>query len=248
MNDETVYALNTINRQFYAACAADFDVTRAGAWKGWIMLLPYLNVPADAMRVLDVGCGNGRLGAFLIKRLPVPVVYHGIDFSEGLLDAAQRALEKYPSAQVTLEARDVIEQSQFSDLARFDLICAFGLLHHVPGAERRAALIQALADHVHPGGMLVWTEWRFHEYERFRERVIATPGDLDMEHGDFLLDWGGSAGMPPDVARRYCHHIDDAESERLIRVSGLELVTTYRADGHTRDCNRYVVLRRHENS
>ncbi len=248
MNDETAYALNMINRQFYAACAADFDVTRAGAWKGWQMLLPYLNVPSNAVRVLDVGCGNGRFGAFLMKRLSVPVIYHGIDFSEGLLEAARRTLGTYPSAQVTLEARDVIEQPHLSDLAGFDLIAAFGLLHHVPGVDRRAALIHALADRVLPGGMLVWTEWRFHEYERFRERVIATPGDLDVEHGDYLLDWGGSAGMPPDVARRYCHYIDDAESERLIHASGLELVTTYRADGHTRDCNRYVVVRRDENS
>ncbi len=246
MNDDTIHALNTINRQFYAACAADFDVTRAGAWKGWIMLLPYMQIPAEAMRVLDVGCGNGRLGAFLMKRFPV--VYHGIDFSEGLLDAARRTLAAY--AQVTLEARDLIEQPpDLSEQDRYHLVCAFGLLHHVPGAARREALIKSLAEQVQPGGMLVWTEWRFHEYERFRERVIATPADLlpEMEPGDFLLDWGGSAGMSAELARRYCHYIDDAESERLIRASGLELVTTYRADGHTRDCNRYVILRRHEN-
>ena len=44
----------------------------------------------DQISVLDLGCGNGGMGAFLRER-GVPVHYTGVDFSEPLLQAAREA-------------------------------------------------------------------------------------------------------------------------------------------------------------
>ncbi len=116
----------------------------------------------------------------------------------------------------------------------------FGVLHHVPGAEQRAALLRALADRVAPGGILAFTEWRFADEPRFRERIVAWDavaeyGDLAVEPGDYLLDW--RRGTP---ALRYCHHVDDAEHARLIAAAGLRQVAEYRADA----ANRYAILQK----
>ncbi|MFN8530993.1 MAG: class I SAM-dependent methyltransferase [Anaerolineae bacterium] len=249
MKSSTVHRLNAINRAFYAACAVDFDVTRAGAWRGWGELLPSLHIPAEVSEphpytVLDVGCGNGRLGVFLAKRLQVPIHYHGLDNSETLLNAAHTALSKVPNLSFSLDLRDVVETPP--DAGAYNLVAAMGILHHIPGVAQREQFVRALADRVAVGGRLVWTEWRFAEYERFRERMIPMLPDLvgEVEPGDYLLDWGGSAGAPPELSRRYCHAVDDAESERLIAAAGLPVYTIFRSDGHTRDANRYVVLHR----
>ncbi|MDX2161373.1 MAG: class I SAM-dependent methyltransferase [bacterium] len=245
MRQPIIDRLNAINHTFYQACAADFDATRAGAWPGWARLLPLLPTPADCpFAVLDAGCGNGRLGVYLAHHLNAPLHYHGVDFSANLLQAARAALDVLPNVQVTLETRDLTAQPL--DAGAYDRVAAVGVLQHIPGGENRAQFVRTLADRVRPGGVLVWTEWRFAEFPRFQRHIIAPPPDLieHLEPGDHLLDWGGSEGAAPDVARRYCHYIDDAESERLIAATRLTLEVLYRADGHTRTTNRYVVLRR----
>lgn len=239
-----IHALNAINRRFYAAVADDFSTTRAKAWRGWRDVLPHIPMPSDRpLRVLDVGCGNGRFAAYLVERLRRPIAYHGVDFSDGLLARAAADLHALPDLTITLETRDVIEGSLPHE--RYDVVAAFGVLHHIPGADHRQAFVHQLADRVAPGGVLAWTEWRFYEQPRFHEHLVAFPPALaaHIETQDYLLDWKASPHAG-DSALRYCHYIDDAESETLVAAARLDLITTYRADGDTRDGNRYVLMRR----
>ena len=185
--------------------------------------------------VLDVGCGNGRLGVFLRDHLP-NLRYHGMDNSPALLDHARAAL---PEGR--FEERDIVEHPPES--SAYDLVALFGVLHHIPGADRRVELLRALADRVAPGGLLVFAAWRFYEFERFRDRIAAwdtlpDAATLQIEPGDYLLDWRRG-----ERALRYCHYVDDAEHARLIAVTGLAPIADYRADGFTGTVNRYTVLK-----
>lgn len=238
MDDTTILQLNAINRAFYAQVADEFDATRAGAWAGWERLIPYL---IGVQSVLDVGCGNGRFGVFLAQHAAAPLSYHGIDNSAALLARARTALSDQPNLAAVLEARDLVEQPLDVSYDGYDLVVGFGVLHHIPGADRRRAFIRALADQVAPRGLLIYTEWRFYEQARFRAKVIPFPPEIapHVEANDFLLDWGGDS-----AAVRYCHYVDDAEHTALIEGSGLALVETFRADGHSGDTNVYCVLRK----
>ncbi len=239
MDDETIRRLNAINRQFYATVADEFDTTRGRAWAGWERLISYLaplsffgegsGVRSKTISVLDVGCGNGRFGVFLREKFGV--VYHGMDNSPALLDHARVSL---PDA--TFEERDIVENPP--DSGAYDLVVLFGVLHHIPGADRRLALMRQLAERVNPGGLLIFAAWRFYEYPRFRDRITAWDSDLQVEAGDYLLDWRRG-----EWALRYCHYVDDAEQAQLVAATGLNLVTQYRADGSTGDANLYTVMK-----
>jgi len=228
MDDETIRRLNRINQDFYTATADRFDLLRRGSWPGWKPLLQYL---PQKINVLDVGCGNGRFGAFLARQREL--TYHGIDNNLRLLDHARTTLS---GTDATLELRDIIENPP--EDGQYDLVAAFGLLHHVPGKQQRLHLMQRLAALVVPGGVLACACWRFYEYERFREKIMPWPDGLDREPGDYLLDWRRG-----ENAIRYCHYIDDTEHAALIAASGLSEITTYRADGETHGANRYSILR-----
>ncbi len=228
MDDTTIRRLNRLNQDFYSATADRFDLLRRGSWPGWMPLLPYL---PQKVRVLDVGCGNGRFGLFLARQRDV--TYHGIDNNPRLLERAQTILA---GIEATLELRDVVENPPDSGV--YDLVALFGMLHHVPGSQRRLDLMRRLASLVAPGGLLAFACWRFYEYERFREKFVPWPDNLDREAGDYLLDWRRG-----ENAIRYCHYIDDAEHVGLIAASGLSQIETYRADGETHDANRYSILR-----
>lgn len=230
MDIETIKKLNTINREFYRTTAEAFDKTRAGAWQGWSPLIPYLSTP---LKVLDIGCGNGRFGAFLAETLEGPITYHGLDNSTELLAYARTALtDEYPNLDITLTERDIVMHPPDEDL--YDLVVLFGVIHHIPGLRSRLRFMEKIAQRVRQGGILAFASWRFYEFERFRERIIPWDDDIQVEAGDYLLDW--KAG---DHAIRYCHYVSDAEQDQLIKVSNLTELERYRADGF----NCYSILR-----
>jgi len=249
VTDETAHALAELNRRFYAERAADFAETRQHPWAGFERCLPFLAPPTAhsagpaPWRVLDAGCGNGRLGAFLRERADGPLAYLGIDESERLLAGARERLSGWDGARLT--RADLL--SFALPRAGFDAVVLFGVLHHVPGRERREALMTGLGDALAPGGHLLATIWRADRFERFRDRFvpwqrcrertgIAVDPD-DLEPGDVLLPW-----KQDPTAVRYCHFPSEAEVAGLVDASGLSVRETFDADGREGELNRYWVL------
>ncbi|MBI1259138.1 MAG: methyltransferase domain-containing protein [Chloroflexi bacterium] len=233
MDEAVIRTLNDINRRFYAAVAGEFDASRQQPWEGWKRVInAFENGKNHSVMVLDVGCGNGRFGRFLAEQLGKDRLrYVGIDSSPALLERAKIALDGLESH---LEQRDIVEHPPDAALGTFDLVVLFGVLHHIPGADRRLSLLRALGERVAPGGLLVFTEWRFLEVASLRERIVPWEVNLAVEAGDYLLDWRRG-----ERALRYCHAVDDAEHARLVRAAGLRLVEEFRADA----ANRYTVLK-----
>lgn len=234
MDARTQQRLNEINHRFYASTAAAFDQSRNRAWPGWLRLREALRAP---LRVLDVGCGNGRFGLFLAESFPGAVHYDGLDSSPALLQFARTALAAADLASFTLAEYDFLDTPLPS--AQYDLVALFGVIHHVPGAQTRRDFLAQLAACVAEGGLLCFAAWCFYEYDRFRERLVPWPQDLPTEPNDYLLDW--RAG---ERALRYCHYVDEAEHAALIAATGLEEVITFRADGADGAMNRYSILRK----
>ena len=203
-------------------------------------------VRESPLEVLDVGCGNGRFAAFLEAR-GIPFRYLGIDASAPLLEHARA--RRLPPELATWRCADFLEQPADSSLParRFGLVVLFGVLHHVPGRDRRLALLRALARRLQPDGLLALTAWQFEAFRRFRDRLLSwqafnerapEPVDLaQLERGDHLLPWGRGHGV------RFCHFAHDVEMEGLLKQAGLDPVDRYRDDGRSRDLNRYFVVR-----
>ncbi len=236
MDVNLIRRLNQLNKDFYTQTAESFSQSRDHAWEGWLRLLPYLKPP---LSVLDVGCGNGRFGIFLHEQFGDGIGYHGLDNAPALLDFARQAFDER-GLSFTLENRDIVENPP--DTGEYDLVVAFGVLHHIPGYQNRHEFVRHLGQRVKKDGCLVFTTWRFYEQPRFRGRVVAWPDDFAVEAHDYLLDW--RRGIEAKPALRYCHYVDDAEHQSLITATDLTEIITYRADGRSGDLNGYSILRR----
>ena len=137
MKPETVTYLNSLNRQFYETTASAFDETRQHPWDGWERLRA--NLPAARpLRVLDVGCGNGRFGVFLADELSA-MTYHGMDNNPTLLGYARDVLQGRPGITTTFSQQDIVADG-LAVTGDYDLVVLFGVIHHVPGAAKTAPL------------------------------------------------------------------------------------------------------------
>ncbi len=83
-------------------------------------------------RVLDVGCGSGRIGEFVLEAGASE--YVGIDFAEPMIEMARSRLERFgPRAQLMLD--DFLAARIPGP---FDVVLALGLFDYLPEPERFA--------------------------------------------------------------------------------------------------------------
>ena len=246
MNTATQTALRRINRDFYSRHAADFDRTRhPGGWPGWRRVVETASQASDSpLHVLDLGCGNGRFALFLEGNPDLrghrPFTYLGIDLSAELIAHARTANAGPDHIRFRV---DDIEACRL-DRQACDLVVLFGVLHHLPGFDTRRRTLERAAAAVAPGGLLVLTCWQFADDARFGSRRLdwASEAGVDpaeLEPGDHLLRWGDDRSS----ARRYCHHTDGPELDRLVHGLPLAEVARYRSDGPGGRQNLYSLLR-----
>lgn len=241
MNPTTYEALIALNRDFYTGFADAFARTRRSWPLGFTLILPYLQPAAN---VLDLGCGNGRLLAFLAAR-GWAGDYLGLDSSAGLLAEAQALAAAYPQVQAGFVQADLLG-IEWCDRVRatagtVEAITCLAVLHHIPGAANRARFLAQCKTLLAPGGRLVVSTWQFMTSERLCARVLPweTVGlrTADLEAGDYLLAWGQGA-----VGRRYCAFLNLEALASLAEEAGLAIDATHYADGHEGNLNLYAVL------
>lgn len=253
MDIELIKRLNQLNTDFYNTTAIDFDDSRHYFWQGWDKIPPFLDDFED-IRVADIGCGNGRFGQFLLEKCPqVKLSYTGIDANKRLLSFAEENLQgKIPALH--LDQVDIIQSlldnEDFLNNQKFQLITCFGVFHHVPSFELRLKLLKYLLSKLSANGTLIVSVWMFMEYERFRKKIIRTDEKNDsqklekyslnlinLEKNDYILDWKRGT-----EALRFCHYIDEQEQNLLLEKSGAKLKKSFRADGKENDVNQYLIL------
>ncbi len=245
MDPATQERLLALNRTFYITVATHFDQTRQGCTPGLARLLCWVpHIPADRpLRVVDVGCGNGRLAA-LLDTLGRPVEYTGVDGNATLLARAQDRAASLRHTRLHLIQADIARPDWTAPLASspgFDLVCCLATLQHMPGYSLRRQVMADLAQLTAPTGRLVVSSWQFLTSDRLGARQLAWEQvgltAADVEPGDALLPWRQGT-----LAVRYVHQIDAAEMERLAQEVGLVTVDQFRADGREGNLNLYMLL------
>jgi tRNA (uracil-5-)-methyltransferase TRM9 len=236
VNPTTISHLLDLNRQFYQTFAVQFSDTRHRLQPGVIQILEQILSEDD---LLDLGCGNGELGREL-ARCGHAGSYTGLDFSPALIkQAAADQPAHFNFVQADLSTADWDAPLIGS---QYDVILAFAVLHHLPGAELRLQVLQKVKPLLAPGGRFIHSEWQFLNSTRLATRVqpweVVGLSESDVDPGDFLLDWHyGGSGL------RYVHHFSESELAELAGMTGFEVVDSFLSDGENRRLGLYQMWR-----
>lgn len=190
-------------------------------------------------RVLEVGCGTGRVTSLLAPRVG-PVV--AVDLSPDML---RRARERFGSgAAVRLLRADVMQLPLRSG---FDLaVGANGVFSHLLGDEQRLRALRQIRGRLRPGGTLLMDAFWL---SRERRSECSAPGgdrrSRTVGQGPDALEVAEHWVCDPETARclvRYRYRrpdgaVDEAESElrhwtreevhRLLPEAGLRVTGTW---------------------
>lgn len=198
----------------YDQIADDFSATRAFPWAEMKNLVA--EYVQSGERILDAGCGNGRLYELVKDK---PVFYEGIDGSSRLV-ALAKAKYGCHFSQKNLITRDSFPPNSFS------LIFCIATFQHVPGAEYRQQVLQNFYNWLLPGSYFIMINWNILVQPKFQPYLQKAKKLLDggLDDGDIMYPW---RSQKPAVVYRYYHGFSETELNDLLTATGFKVVRQY---------------------
>ncbi len=214
MKRETISKILQQTEQGYDLISEKFSQTRKHFW-GELEFIKKYTKKGD--KVLDYGCGSGRLlELFGDKKID----YMGVDVSDKLINIAENnyggknKFFKLVSGQVSLPFPDNY----------FNTIYSIAVFHHLPDKKYRLRIVKDLHRVLKPGGYIVVTVWNLWQ-PKYRSKILANWKNKilrksDLDWNDCRIDFAGNDGVKFE---RFHHAFSKKELKKLFRKVGFKI-------------------------
>jgi len=227
MKDKYARDLLKKTKRDYEEIAEHFSETRVKLWKDIIFLADFVN---DGDKILDLGCGNGRLfELFRDKKID----YIGIDLSKKLIEIARDKYKDYPNVKFLV--RDALDTG--FDENSFDLVYSIALLHQIPSKKYRLQSLNEVNRILKSEGFLIVTVWNLWQ-KKYIKNILKTfilkikiPGSTKLDFKDTFIPWKKRNGT---TINRYYHAFTIKELRKIVKEVGFKIIDV----GYTKRDNK----------
>jgi len=212
--------INQQTRDNYNIVAKHFSQTRQFLWQELKPFLTYIN-PND--KVLDVGCGNGRLfGAINSLNPTININYLGIDFSQELLSLAKK---DYSQAKFILA--DITDKNTWANLKNSDIAFCIAMFHHLPTRSLQFKVLRLIRKSLKKNGLLVISVWNLWQKKYWQTHLDSLNWKLKS---GFKLRW---LKLPYKISdgkttikqvNRFCYCFTLNELDNLLTKAGFKIL------------------------
>ena len=136
-----------------------------------LSLFDAISLP-DRPQGLEIGCGQGIGTRILVERYGARVV--ATDVEAGQVELAKRRLADLQGSEIEFRECDA-RNMPFED-GSFDVVCAFGVLHHIDPGWRKA--VAEVGRVLKTGGCFIFIDWLWSE--RISRLIQKTITDWDI--------------------------------------------------------------------
>ncbi len=175
MDQETAKKILQETEVGYDLIASKFSETRKHFWRGLEFIGDYAKI---GDKILDFGCGNGRLLELFANK---KINYYGTDISEKLI---QLAKQKYADAHFTKTNPSQTSLAFANEF--FNTTYSIAVFHHFPSEEYRKKIAQELYRVTKKDGYIIITVWNLWQ-GRYIKNVLKNWKNKIFDKSD--LDW-----------------------------------------------------------
>ncbi len=202
----------------YNLIAEHFSQTRRFIWQD---LRPFLKLVRPGDKVLDAGCGTGRLATALQSR---KINYLGLDFSQKQLDCGRRQNPGFD-----FQLADLTEAQTWQGLKDFDICFCIAVLHHLPTPDLQLEVLRRIRAALKKNGWLVLSVWNLWQRRFWRPHLDQLRWKINRGGRWRWLQVPYQSG-PKLVVNRFYYAFTPWELKKLVKKAGfqVEKVTTGR--------------------
>ncbi len=234
MNQQTAENLMRITEESYQKIASSFSETRNFSWGELDLAIEkYLK---NNIKILDLGCGNGRLLISLKKYLE-NFDYTGVDSCLELIKKASilssRAISRAclpvgrGSQIISFIHQNILDLKNFSDNS-FDCIFMIASFNHIAGKELQERTLLEIKRILKPNGILImtnWNLWQLRSKKSFWRNKLFTRHSTTFE--TLTLDTFDTITLWQNQFPLYYHAFTLGELKKLLQKTNLKILENY---------------------
>lgn len=185
-------------REFYDAEAKKYAQTREKhRSEAKIFLDEIQNNEKKTIKILEFGCGWGRLLKYIKDISGKKIQYIGVDLSQELLNIAKKQIKATDKhIQATFVCDDITNAIKAYKQESFDYIIGIASFQHIPSRKERFYLMKNFYRLLHYDGKLMMTNWSFSSrfLAKFQSEMIKAIGKYIVSRGKkewntILIPW-----------------------------------------------------------